>query len=112
MAKNGGEESRMQGASRFSETSRVAPTQERRSSGTESNIAAHRSEGNGVVVQYPFSAVTTCFAIGVAVGMVGGLLLIESRTPRWYERVPDAYGRRWLESLLNALPESVRAKVA
>jgi hypothetical protein len=66
---------------------------------------------NAVVTNYPFSAVVTCFTAGLAVGITIGLIITEPPTPRWYERIPDSFGRRWLESLLNSLPESVRAQV-
>ncbi len=60
---------------------------------------------------YPFSAILGSFALGAATGAVLGALLIESPRPRWYERVPDALGRRWIEALIEALPETVRSKV-
>ena len=64
------------------------------------------------VSDYPVSSLFTCFAIGAAVGVGIGLLLTQRPEPRWHERIPDAMGRRWLESLLHSLPESVRSKVS
>ena len=64
-----------------------------------------------VVADYPVSAMLASFALGAATGVFLGALLIEAPRPRWHERVPDALGRRWIESLIEALPESVRSKV-
>lgn len=65
-----------------------------------------------VVSEYPMSTILGTFALGAAVGVALGLVLSESMAePRWYERVPEPLGRRWIESLLQVLPESVRSKV-
>jgi hypothetical protein len=120
MNRNGGEEGRVQRASGRDEGARLAesasagaietrhPTRE---SG-ESTFASGVEGGLEFITQYPFSTATTCFALGLAVGVVGVLLLDAPPAPRWYERIPDSFGRRWLESLLNSLPDSVRAKVS
>lgn len=67
---------------------------------------------SAVVSRYPFSSTMTSFTAGLAIGVAIGLLITEPPPRRWYERVPDAFGRRWLESLLNSLPESVRTQIS
>ena len=110
----------MQGPSGLDEGSRLPETARAGAKGNrdsaresgESTFASGVEGGLGLIIQYPFSTATTCFALGLAVGVVGVLLLVEPPAPRWYERVPDSFGRRWLESFLNSLPDSVRAKVS
>jgi len=114
MGNNSGEGTRAQSGGRFTESSSSgAPLREyvRGSESASRTPGPRYDEGHGVITHYPLSSVTTCFALGLAVGVIGGLLLFEPPAPRWYERVPDSFGRRWLESMLNSLPETVRAKV-
>jgi hypothetical protein len=65
----------------------------------------------GVIREYPLSIILGSFALGAVAGVFLGTMLIESPQPRWFERVPDALGRRWLDALIEALPESVQKKV-
>lgn len=75
-------------------------------------IRSGRESVQGAVSEYPMSTLLGSFALGAAVGVALGLVLAESlEPPRWYERVPDSLGRKWIESLLQVLPESVRSKV-
>ena len=77
----------------------------------ETRFQRGQEQMNAVVSSYPLSAAMTSFTAGLAVGVAIGLLITEPPPLRWFERIPDSFGRRWLESLLNSLPESVRAQV-
>lgn len=75
-------------------------------------LRSGRESVQHVVSEYPLSTILGSFALGAAVGVALGLVLSESTAePRWYERVPEPLGRRWIESFLQVLPESVRSKV-
>lgn len=62
------------------------------------------------VSEYPISITLATFAAGMAVGALLGAWLTEPE-PRWYDRVPESMGRRWLESLTESLPSSVRNRM-
>ena len=120
MNRNGGEVPRTYGKSRIGETSHQREATSpigtgAMRAGAENTGAAFLSGQEritGVVSRYPFSATATCFTVGLAVGVMIGLLVTEPPQLRWYEKVPDSFGRRWLESLLSALPDSVRTRVS
>jgi hypothetical protein len=74
-------------------------------------IEAGKESVQHAVADFPVSTVLASFALGAAAGVLVGFMLFEPREPRWYEKVPDALGRRWLEGFLDALPDSVRGKL-
>ncbi len=65
-----------------------------------------------VVEQRPLASVLLSFSIGAGVGMAVTLLLMPARARRWYERIPDALGGRWVDSMMQSLPESIRSKIS
>jgi hypothetical protein len=74
-------------------------------------IEAGKESVQHAVADYPVSTVLASFALGAAAGVLVGFMLSQPREPRWYEKVPDALGRHWIEAFLGALPESVREKL-
>ena len=81
------------------------------SQGVSDTLRSGTESVGRVISEYPMSVLLASFALGAATGVFIGSLLIEPHERRWYERVPDSLGRRWLESLVESLPESVRNKV-
>ncbi len=74
-------------------------------------IEAGKESVQHAVAGHPLSTVLASFATGAAAGALVGYMLLEPHELRWYEKVPDSLGRRWIEALLDALPESVREKL-